>query len=107
MNKSQLIAKLAIETNTTQVEATKFLNTYIKIVSETLKNQEPVALVGFGTFDTAKRAARVGRNPKTGEEIQITARVVPVFKAGNSLKDIVNTTEAKSTKTSKATKKNA
>ena len=59
-------------------------------ITSTLKNDEQVALVGFGTFEVKKRAARVGRNPKTGEALNIAASNVPSFKAGKALKDAVN-----------------
>lgn len=90
MNKQQLIEVLAGKTNTTKKEAGDFLNAFIETVGETLKDGDKIQLVGFGSFETKERAARVGRNPKNPqEEIQIPAKISPVFKAGKCLKDMV------------------
>jgi len=90
MNKSELIEKLAEESGTTKVVAEKVLNAVLSTVTNELKAGGSVALVGFGTFQVNARAARIGRNPKTGDSITIAAAKVPVFKAGASLKNSVN-----------------
>lgn len=74
----------------TKKEADAALKAFIESVEEALEKDEKVQLVGFGTFETRKRAARVGRNPRTKEEIKIPASVVPVFKAGKEFRDKVN-----------------
>ena len=90
MNKSELIAAIAAKTGETKkgVEAT--INAYSDVIAETLAKGDKIQLVGFGTFEVRKRAARKGRNPQTKEEIKIPASKSPVFKAGKALKDIVN-----------------
>lgn len=90
MNKSELIKNIATLAGLTQAQATSALQAFETAVIDELANGGEVALVGFGTFKVADRAARVGRNPKTGEEIQINASKVPTFKAGKALKDAVN-----------------
>lgn len=90
MNKSELVAALAEKTNTSKKSAEESLNAFVDVVTEALVNGDKVQLVGFGTFETRKRAARKGRNPQTGEEMKIAASTVPVFKVGKALKDIVN-----------------
>lgn len=90
MNKSELITALSEKTGTSKKVAEESLNAFVEIVTEELKNNGKVQLVGFGTFETRKRAARKGRNPQTKEEIKIPAATVPAFKAGKALKDIVN-----------------
>ncbi len=90
MNKSELVAALAEKTEMTKKSAEASLNALVEIVTDELKNGEKIQLVGFGTFETRKRAARKGRNPQTGEEMKISASTVPVFKAGKALKDSVN-----------------
>ena len=90
MNKSELVAALAEKTEMTKKSAEASLNALVEIVTDELKNGEKIQLVGFGTFETRKRAARKGRNPDTGEEMKISASTVPVFKAGKALKDSVN-----------------
>lgn len=90
MNKSELITALSEKTGTSKKVAEESLNAFVEIVTEELKNNGKVQLVGFGTFETRKRAARKGRNPQTKEEIKIPAATVPAFKAGKVLKDIVN-----------------
>ena len=71
-------------------DAAAAVDAFVETVSETLKKNDKVQLVGFGTFQTSKRAARTGRNPQTGAEIKIKASTVPQFKAGKALKDAVN-----------------
>ncbi|HAR84617.1 MULTISPECIES: HU family DNA-binding protein [Clostridium] len=90
MNKSELIAKMAEKSGLTKKDNEAVLKAFIESVEEALEGGEKVQLVGFGTFETRERAARVGRNPRTKEEIQIPASKVPVFKVGKEFKDIVN-----------------
>ncbi|MDU1414310.1 MAG: HU family DNA-binding protein [Clostridium sp.] len=90
MNKSELIAKMAEKSGLTKKDNEVVLKAFIESVEEALESGEKVQLVGFGTFETRERAARVGRNPRTKEEIQIPASNVPVFKVGKEFKDRVN-----------------
>ncbi len=90
MNKSQLIDKIAEGADISKAAAGRALDSFIDSVSEALKEGDSVALVGFGTFSVRERAARSGRNPQTGETIQIEAANIPSFKAGKALKDSVN-----------------
>ena len=90
MNKSELIAAMAAKTGETKKNAEASLNALIDVVTETLVKGDKVQLVGFGSFEVRKRAARKGRNPQTKEEIKIPASKAPVFKAGKALKDLVN-----------------
>ena len=90
MNKSELIAAIATKTGETKKDAEATLNAFVNVVSETLAKGDKVLLVGFGSFEVRKRAARKGRNPQTKEEIKIPASKAPVFKAGKALKDLVN-----------------
>ena len=90
MNKSELIAAIAAKTGSTKKDAEATLNAFVEVVTETLTKGDKVQLVGFGSFEVRKRAARKGRNPQTKEEIKIPASKSPVFKAGKALKDLVN-----------------
>lgn len=90
MNKAELVAAIAEKTELSKKDSEKALKAFIDVVTEELKKGEKVQLVGFGTFETSKRAAREGRNPQTGETVKIAARVVPGFKAGSKLKDALN-----------------
>ena len=90
MNKSELIAAIAAKTGDTKKDAEATLNAFIDVVTEALVKGDKVQLVGFGSFEVRKRAARKGRNPQTKEEIKIPASKAPVFKAGKALKDLVN-----------------
>ena len=90
MNKSELIKHFASQAGLTQTQATAALQAVETGVIETLTNGGEVALVGFGTFKVTDRAARTGRNPKTGEELQIAASKVPTFKAGKAFKEALN-----------------
>ena len=90
MNKSELIAAIAAKTGETKKNAEASLNAFIDVVTESLVKGDKVQLVGFGSFEVRKRAARKGRNPQTKEEIKIPASKAPVFKAGKALKDLVN-----------------
>ena len=90
MNKAELIAAIAAKTGDTKKAAEASVNAFIDVVTEALTEGDKVQLVGFGSFEVRKRAARKGRNPQTKEEIKIPASKAPVFKAGKALKDLVN-----------------
>ena len=90
MNKSDLIAAIAAKTGSTKKDAEATLNAFVDVVTDSLVKGDKVQLVGFGSFEVTKRAARKGRNPQTKEEIKIPASKAPVFKAGKALKDLVN-----------------
>ena len=90
MNKGELVEKIATDPQLSKASANRALDAFMEAVSESLKKGDPVALVGFGTFSVKDRAARKGRNPQTGAEIQIRASKVPGFKAGKVLKDSLN-----------------
>jgi len=90
MNKGELIESVAGASGMSRADATKAVDAVLDSVTSALKNGGSVSLVGFGTFSVKARAARMGRNPRTGEPIQISASNVPGFKAGKALKDAVN-----------------
>ena len=90
MNKSELIDAIATNADLPKASAGRALDAVIETITGALKGGDSVALVGFGTFQVKDRAARMGRNPQTGAEIQIKAARVPSFKAGKALKDAVN-----------------
>ena len=90
MNKSELVKAIAERTESTKKSAEENLNAFVEVVSKELKKGGKVQLVGFGSFEVRKRAARKGHNPQTNEEIRIPACKAPAFKAGKALKDIVN-----------------
>ena len=90
MNKSDLVAAMAAKTGDTKKGAEELLNAFVDVVTEALVKGDKVQLVGFGSFEVRKRAARKGRNPQTKEEIKIPASTVPVFKAGKAFKELVN-----------------
>ena len=90
MNKTELVAAMAEQTNLSKKDAEAALKAFIDVVSEDLKKGEKVQLVGFGTFEVSERAAREGRNPQTGETMEIKASKTPKFKAGKALKDMMN-----------------
>ncbi len=90
MNKAELIAAVAAKTGETKKSAEEFVNAFVGVVTDSLVKGEKVQLVGFGSFEVRKRAARKGRNPQTKEEIKIPASKAPVFKAGKALKELVN-----------------
>ena len=90
MNRSELIAALSTKTNSTKADADRNIAAILEIISTTLKKGDSVALVGFGTFEVRKRAARNGRNPATGAPLKIKASKAPAFKAGATLKAAVN-----------------
>ena len=89
MNKTELINAVADKTQLSKKDAEAAITATVEAIAEALTREEKVQLVGFGSFEVKKRAARVGRNPKTKESIEIPASVVPVFKAGKALKDAV------------------
>ena len=90
MNKSELIAAMAAKTGETKKDAEIALDAILAAITASLKKGDKVQLVGFGSFEVRKRAARKGRNPQTGAEIKIPASKAPVFKAGKALKETVN-----------------
>ncbi len=90
MNKAELVKAVSDKTNSTKKAAEEAVNAFVDVVADTLTKGEKVQLVGFGSFEVRKRAARKGRNPQFGEEIKIPASKAPVFKAGKALKDVVN-----------------
>ena len=90
MNKTELIAKMAAKSDLTKKDAEKALKAFEESVTEELADGGKVQLVGFGTFDVADRKARVGRNPQTGDPMDIPASKAPRFKIGKALKDAVN-----------------
>ena len=90
MNKTELVAAMAEQADMTKKDAEKALTAFTEVVAKELKKGGKVQLVGFGTFEVAERAAREGRNPQTGETMQIAAAKAPKFKAGKALKDQVN-----------------
>ena len=90
MNKSQLIDAVAAKSGLTKADTEKSFKAFVQTISEQMGNGEQITLIGFGTFLVRDRKARTGRNPRTGETIQIAASKVPAFKAGKALKDAVN-----------------
>ena len=90
MNKAEFINAVSEAAGSSKSDATAHVEAMISVVTSGLKGDNEVALVGFGTFKAKKREARTGRNPRTGESIQIAASVVPSFKAGKAFKDALN-----------------
>lgn len=90
MNKAELIEAVADSADLSKASAGRALDAAIEAITKALKKGDTVTLVGFGTFSVRKRAARTGRNPRTGEAIKIKASKVPGFKAGKALKDAIN-----------------
>ena len=90
MNKAELIDAVASSTDLSKADATRAVDAVIDNITDTLRGGDSVTLVGFGTFEVRSRAARTGRNPQTGETIQIKASKAPAFKAGKAFKDAVN-----------------
>ena len=90
MNKNDLVGKIALETGVTKTMAAKSLEPILGSITEALVKGDGVQLVGFGTFQVAKRKARTGPSPQTGKAINIAAKTVPQFKPGKKLKDAVN-----------------
>ncbi|MSN27367.1 MAG: HU family DNA-binding protein [Geobacter sp.] len=90
MTKAEFVAKVAEKTDLKKVEAEKAVNAFLETVSEILKAGDKISFTGFGSFEVSERAAREGRNPQTGEKMQIKASRAPRFKVGKGLKDAVN-----------------
>ena len=90
MNKKQLVVKISSTLGQSKADAERTFDSITTIILDALKNDDTVKIAGFGTYKVAKRKARVGRNPRTGESIQIAASVVPSFKAGKAFKDALN-----------------
>ena len=90
MNKTELIAAVAESAELSKASAGKAIDATLEAITGALKADDKVTLIGFGTFEVRKRAARTGRNPRTGKTIKIKASKSPAFKAGKSLKDAVN-----------------
>jgi DNA-binding protein HU-beta len=90
MNKAELIDAVATRANITKNDASAAVDAVFEEITGALKRRDQVSLIGFGTFSISDRAARTGRNPRTGETIQIAASRVPKFKAGKALKEAVN-----------------
>ena len=90
MNKEELVQQISKKAKVTQKEASEVLGALIDTIQKTVAKGKKVTLVGFGTFEPRKRAARNGRNPQTNKEIKIPAKTVPVFSAGKNFKTIVN-----------------
>jgi DNA-binding protein HU-beta len=89
LNKSELIESLAAKTNLSKTSSARALDALVDIISHTVAKKESVQLVGFGTFKASKRAARTGRNPRTGVALKIAATTVPQFSAGVAFKELV------------------
>jgi DNA-binding protein HU-beta len=90
MNKAELVDSVASAANLSKADAGRAVDAVLGSITSSLKNGQQVSIVGFGTFTVKHRAARAGRNPRTGETIQIAASNVPGFKAGKALKEAVN-----------------
>ena len=90
MNKADLVESLAKTTGYTKAESERWLSAFITTVSKNMKKKDGVKLVGFGTFGSAKRKSRVGRNPQTGDKIKIPAKTIPVFRPGSALKEMIS-----------------
>ena len=90
MNKVELIAAMSAQNEMTKTDNEKALKAFIDVVTEEMKKGGKVQLVGFGTFETSKRAEREGRNPQSGKVMKIAASKAPKFKAGKALKDAIN-----------------
>ena len=90
MNKAELIEAVAESAEMTKADAGRAIDAVVSSITAAMQKQDDVSLIGFGTFTVRERAARAGRNPQTGETIQIKAAKVPAFKAGKALKDAVN-----------------
>ncbi len=90
MNKQELVSAIAEKTGLTKADVEKMVGAFVDTTKETLAKGESLQLIGFGTFSVSERAARTGRNPQTGKEIQIAAKKVAKFKAGKALDETVN-----------------
>ena len=89
MNKTELVAAMAENSGLSKKDAEKALNAFIESVENAVKSGDKVSLIGFGTFEARERAARTGKNPRTGEAVRIEACKIPAFKAGKAFRDIV------------------
>lgn len=89
MNKTELVAKVAETTELTKKDAAKAVDAVLDAIADALKSGDKVQLIGFGNFEVRERAARKGRNPQTGKEIEIAASKIPAFKPGKQLKDSI------------------
>jgi len=90
MNKSELVASMAEKSGLTKADCARAVEAFTDAVGDAISSGDSLSLVGFGTFSVRDRAARLGRNPRTGEEIQISAAKMPTFKPGKALKDLAN-----------------
>ena len=90
MNKEELVQEISKKAKVTQKDAGEVLNALVDTIQKTVAKGKKVTLVGFGTWEARKRAARTGRNPQTGKELKIAAKTVPAFSAGKKFKDAVN-----------------
>ena len=90
MNKEELVQEVSRKTKASQKQVTDILSSAISIIEKAVSKGKKVTLVGFGTFEPRKRAARVGRNPQTGKELKIAAKTVPAFSAGKKFKELVS-----------------
>ena len=90
MNKEELVQEISKKSKVTQKETAEIINALMETIEKTVAKGKKVTLVGFGTFEARKRAARTGRNPQTGKEIKIAAKTVPAFSAGKKFKEAVN-----------------
>lgn len=89
MNKTELVKAVSTQAELTQKDAAKVVDALLETISSTLAKEDKIQLIGFGTFEVRERAARKGRNPQTGEEIDIAASKIPAFKPGKELKEAV------------------
>ncbi|HBG50070.1 MAG TPA: DNA-binding protein [Cyanobacteria bacterium UBA9971] len=89
MNKEDLVKEVAKKTKLSQKDVAEILNATIEAITKTVSKGKKVTLVGFGSFESRKRAARMGRNPQTGKELKIPAKTVPAFTAGKKFKELV------------------
>ena len=89
MNKEELVQEISKKAKVTQKDAGEVLNALVETIQKTVAKGKKVTLVGFGTWEARKRAARIGRNPQTGKELKIAAKTVPAFSAGKSFKELV------------------
>ena len=89
MNKSELVAYIADKVGTTKADAERMVDAFMEAVTDTLKKEDAVTLTGFGAFSISHRKARVARNPRTGESVNVAARKAPKFKPGKKLKEAV------------------
>jgi len=89
MNKEELVQEVAKKTKISQKQTEEIIGALVETITKTVAKGKKVTLIGFGTFEPRKRAARIGRNPQTGKELKIAAKTVPAFSAGKKFKDLV------------------